>query len=44
MLRDAEISVDRRVDLPRPRRVGGEAFDDLRDQLLAELGVLAGQR
>lgn len=44
VLRDAEISVDRRVDLPRPRRVGGEAFDDLRDQLLAELGVLAGQR
>jgi len=44
VLRDSKISVDRTVELPRPRRIGGEAFDGLRDQLLAELGVLAGQR
>jgi sulfonate transport system ATP-binding protein len=44
VLRDSKIAVDRRVELPRPRRVGGEAFDGLRDALLAELGVLAGQR
>ncbi len=44
VLTDSRISLDRTVDLPRPRRVGGEAFDELRDRLLAELGVLAGQR
>jgi sulfonate transport system ATP-binding protein len=44
VLRDSRISLDRTVELPRPRRVGGKAFDDLRDRLLAELGVLAGQR
>jgi sulfonate transport system ATP-binding protein len=44
VLRDSKISVDRQVELPRPRRVGGEAFDELRDELLAELGVLAGTR
>jgi sulfonate transport system ATP-binding protein len=44
VLRDSKISVDRQVALPRPRRVGGEAFDELRDELLAELGVLAGTR
>ena len=44
VLRDSRISLDRTVELPRPRRVGGEAFDELRDRLLAELGVLAGQR
>jgi sulfonate transport system ATP-binding protein len=44
VLTDGRISLDRRVDLPRPRRVGGEAFDGLRDRLLAELGVLAGGR
>ena len=38
VLRDSKISVDRQVELPRPRRVGGEAFDELRDELLAELG------
>jgi sulfonate transport system ATP-binding protein len=44
VLTDSRISLDRVVELPRPRRVGGEAFDELRDRLLAELGVLAGQR
>jgi sulfonate transport system ATP-binding protein len=44
VLTDSRISLDRTVDLARPRRVGGEAFDELRDRLLAELGVLAGQR
>ena len=44
VLTDSRISLDRTVDLPRPRRVGGEAFDELRDRLLAQLGVLAGQR
>jgi sulfonate transport system ATP-binding protein len=44
VLTDSRISLDRTVDLPRPRRVGGEAFDELRDRLLAELGVLVGQR
>jgi sulfonate transport system ATP-binding protein len=44
VLRDSKISVDRHVELSRPRRVGGDAFDELRDELLAELGVFAGQR
>jgi sulfonate transport system ATP-binding protein len=44
VLTDSRISLDRTVELPRPRRVGGEAFDGLRDRLLAELGVLADQR
>ena len=44
VLTDSRISLDRTVELRRPRRVGGEAFDELRDRLLAELGVLAGQR
>jgi len=44
VLTDSKISLDRTVELARPRRIGGEAFDELRDQLLAELGVLAGQR
>lgn len=39
VLRDGRISLDERVDLPRPRRIGGETFDALRDRLLAELGV-----
>ncbi len=39
VLKDGRISVDQQVDLPRPRRVGGRAFDALRDRLLAELGV-----
>jgi sulfonate transport system ATP-binding protein len=44
VLTESRISLDRTVELPRPRRVGGEAFDELRDRLLAELGVLTGQR
>ena len=39
VLRDGRISVDVAVDLPRPRRIGGQAFDALRDRFLAELGV-----
>jgi len=39
VLREGRISVDLAVDLPRPRRIGGQAFDALRDRLLAELGV-----
>ena len=39
VLTDGRISLDESVDLPRPRRVGGEAFDALRDRLSAELGV-----
>jgi sulfonate transport system ATP-binding protein len=39
VLREGRISVDRSVDLPRPREIGGPAFDALRDGLLAELGV-----
>ena len=44
VLTEGRISLDQPVDLPRPRRVGGEEFDALRDRLLAELGVLAGAR
>jgi sulfonate transport system ATP-binding protein len=44
VLTESRISLDRTVELPRPRRVGGEAFDELRNRLLAELGVLTGQR
>jgi sulfonate transport system ATP-binding protein len=44
VLTNGHISLDQRVDLPRPRRVGGVEFDALRDRLLAELGVLAGAR
>jgi sulfonate transport system ATP-binding protein len=39
VLRDGRISLQLPVDLPRPRRIGGERFDALRDRLLAELGV-----
>jgi sulfonate transport system ATP-binding protein len=39
MLREGRISVDLAVDLPRPRRIGGQPFDELRGRLLAELGV-----
>jgi sulfonate transport system ATP-binding protein len=39
VLREGRISVDLAVDLPRPRRIGGQPFDELRDRLLAELGV-----
>jgi hypothetical protein len=33
------ITLDHVVDLPRPRRIGGQGFDALRNRLLAELGV-----
>ena len=39
VLTEGRISLDQRVDLPRPRRIGGEAFDTLRDRFLLELGV-----
>jgi sulfonate transport system ATP-binding protein len=39
VLRAGQISLDEVVDLPRPRRIGGAAFDAQRDRLLAELGV-----
>jgi len=39
VLENGRICLDRRVALPRPRRIGGEAFDALRDELLAQLGV-----
>jgi sulfonate transport system ATP-binding protein len=44
VLTEGRISLDQPVELARPRRVGGEEFDELRDRLLAELGVLAGAR
>ena len=43
VLKDGRISLDQPVDLPRPRRVGGATFDGLRDQFLAELGVVDGR-
>jgi len=39
VLRDGQIAFDRRIALPQPRHAGGAAFDDLRTELLAELGV-----
>jgi sulfonate transport system ATP-binding protein len=42
VLTEGRISLNQPVDLPRPRRVGGEEFDALRDRLLLELGVLSG--
>ena len=39
VLHEGRISLDVAVGLPRPRRIGGAAFDALRDRLLAELGV-----
>ena len=44
VLRDGKISLDVAIDLPRPRVVGGEAFDNYRTQFLAELGVLDPRR
>ncbi len=41
VLTEGRISLDQPVELPRPRHVGGEEFDALRDRLLAELGVVA---
>jgi sulfonate transport system ATP-binding protein len=43
VLKDGRISLDVRVDLPRPRRIGGPDFDGLRDRFLAELGVSQGR-
>ena len=42
VLTGGRISLDQRVDLPRPRRIGGEAFDALRNRFLLELGVGEG--
>lgn len=39
VLQEGRIGFDTRVPLPYPRRAGGEAFDALRNRLLAELGV-----
>jgi sulfonate transport system ATP-binding protein len=39
VLRDGRISLDVTIDLDRPRRIGGPAFDHYRNQFLAELGV-----
>lgn len=44
VLKEGAIRVDQRVDLPRPRRVGGPEFDALRDRLLTELGVIDPDR
>ena len=38
-LREGRISVDPTVDLPRPRRIGGQPLDQRRGRLPAELGV-----
>jgi sulfonate transport system ATP-binding protein len=43
VLKEGKISLDLPVDLPRPRRIGGAAFDQLRDRLLSELGVSQGR-
>ena len=40
VLTQGRISLDLTIDLPRPRRVGGPAFDAFRDRFLAELGAL----
>ena len=40
VLKDGRISLDLGIDLPRPRHIGGAEFDALRDQFMAELGVL----
>jgi sulfonate transport system ATP-binding protein len=40
VLKEGRISLDQPIDLPRPRRIGGPAFDALRDRFMAELGVL----
>jgi len=39
VLKEGRIAFDRRVRLPHPRRAGGGEFGELRDTLLAELGV-----
>lgn len=42
VLKEGRIGFDTRVRLRHPRRAGGEDFDTLRGQLLAELGVPQG--
>ncbi len=44
VLKQGSISLDLAIDLPRPRRVGGPAFDELRNRFMAELGVLDPSR
>jgi len=39
VLTDGRISLDHRVDLPRPRAIGSPGFAELHQRLLAELGV-----
>jgi sulfonate transport system ATP-binding protein len=39
VLTEGRISLDQPVDLPRPRDLGGDGFDRLRERLLNELGV-----
>jgi sulfonate transport system ATP-binding protein len=40
VLTQGRVSLDVTIDLPRPRRIGGPAFDAYRDRFMAELGVL----
>lgn len=40
VLKEGRISLDVTIDLPRPRWIGGPAFDAYRDRFMAELGVL----
>lgn len=40
VLTDGQIRLDEKVGLDRPRRVGGDRFDSLRETLLAQLGVV----
>ncbi len=40
VLTHGRVSLDVTIDLPRPRRIGGPAFDAYRDRFMAELGVL----
>ena len=42
VLQEGRIGFDTRVPLPHPRRSGGEAFENLRETLLGELGVPTG--
>jgi sulfonate transport system ATP-binding protein len=43
VLRGGRIALDRTVELPRPRRARGGAFDELRTALLRELGVVTAE-
>ena len=44
VLQDGRIAADEKIDLPRPRVVGGPVFDDYRTRFLAELGVIDPRR